>query len=148
MKAIFLAVLLLAGSPVQSKEIREVIRLEAQLSDALVRLDFKTIGDLWSDDLVFVSPAGQVSSKAQRLAGMKAPAQASDTVVAASTNDDVKVRLYRQTAVVTLLSTWKTRGSDNRESSARYTTTHVWAKQQGRWRLVAAHVSRQSGAGV
>jgi ketosteroid isomerase-like protein len=103
-------------------------------------LDLKMIDDLWSDDLVFVFPTGQVSSKAQRLAGMKAPVSAA--VVGASTNDDVKVRLYGQTAVVTLLSTWKGRGADNRDFSTRYMTTHVWAKQKGRWRLVSAHVSR------
>ena len=142
MKSIVLAVLLLTKGPEQSGESLNVIRLEQQLSDALVALDLKVINDLWSDDLVFISPAGQVSTKAQRLAGMKAPVQPSDAVVTASTNDDIKVRLYSQTAVVTLLSTWKGKGSDNQAFSTRYITTHVWSKQSGRWRLVSAHVSR------
>jgi ketosteroid isomerase-like protein len=142
MKTILLVTFLLTMGRVQPDERRQVIRLEQQLSDALVRLDFKTVDDLWNDDLVFISPTGQVTTKAQRLTGMKTPVQPADAVVAASTNDDIQVRLYGQTAVVTLLSTWKGKGSDNREFSTRYMTTHVWAKQSGRWRLVSAHVSR------
>jgi ketosteroid isomerase-like protein len=142
MKVMLLAALLLANSPVWSDENQDLIRLEERLSDALVRLDVQASDDLWSDDLVFVSPGGQVTTKAQRLAEMRVPAQPSAAVVVASTNDDIKVRLYGETAVVTLLSTWKGTGSEGREFSTRYMTTHVWAKQKRQWRLVSAHVSR------
>jgi hypothetical protein len=66
-----------------------------RLSDALVRLASKTIDELWNNDLVFISPTGQVSTKAQRLAGMKAPVQPSHAVVTASHNDGVQVRHFR-----------------------------------------------------
>ena len=126
---------------IQGDFVREVTGLEQQLLDALVRLDVTTVQKLWSDDLVFVGTDGKVTTRAERLTGMKASSATAGASVTAATNDDVKVRLYGQVAVVTLLSTWKGRAND-REFSDRYMTTHVWSRQNGRWLLVSAHVSR------
>ena len=117
---------------------RQLIELERQLSDALVRQDAAVLDRLWSNDLVFTFPSGKVSNKAQRLAGQKPSAQPSEST---NSNDQVKVYLYGNTAVVTVLSTWKGKAG-TQEYSDQYQTTHVWVKQQGRWQLVAAHVSQ------
>ncbi len=117
---------------------RQLIELERQLSDALVRQDAAVLDRLWSNDLVFTFPNGKVSNKAQRLAGQKPSAQPSEST---NSNDQVKVYLYGNTAVVTVLSTWKGKAG-TQEYSDQYQTTHVWVKQQGRWQLVAAHVSQ------
>lgn len=115
---------------------RQLIELERQLSDALVREDAVALDRLWSNDLVFTFPSGKVSNKAQRLAGQNPSAQSSQ-----STNGNDQVKVYRNTAVVTVLSTWKGR-EGLQEYSDQYQATHVWVKQQGRWQLVAAHVSQ------
>ncbi|HVS82499.1 MAG TPA: nuclear transport factor 2 family protein [Pyrinomonadaceae bacterium] len=117
---------------------RQLIELEHQLSDALVKEDAAVLDRLWSNDLVFTFPNGKVSNKAQRLAGQKPSAQSSQST---NSNDQVKVYLYGNTAVVTVLSTWKGKAG-TQEYSDQYQTTHVWVKQQGRWQLVAAHVSQ------
>ncbi len=117
---------------------RQLIELERQLSDALVREDAAVLDRLWSNDLVFTSPNGKVSNKAQRLAGQKPSAQTHEST---NTNDQVKVYLYGNTAIVTVLSTWKGKAG-TQEYSDQYQATHVWAKQQGRWQLVAAHLSQ------
>ena len=117
----------------------QLIELERQLSEALVREDAAVLDRLWSNDLVFTFPNGKVSNKAQRLAGQKPVAQASQSE-SRNTNDEVKVFLYGSTAVVTVLSTWS--GKENNQAySSQFQATHVWAKQEGRWQLVAAHVS-------
>jgi len=117
----------------------QLIDLERQLSEALVRENAAVLDRLWSSDLVFTFPNGKVSNKAQRLAGQKPAAQPSQSE-SANTNDEVKVYLYGNTAVVTVLSTWS--GKENNQAySSQFQATHVWAKQQGRWQLVAAHVS-------
>jgi len=118
---------------------RQLIELERQLSDALVREDAKVLDRLWSNDLVFTFPNGKVSNKTQRLAGQKPAAQPSQSE-SVTTNDEVKVYRYGNTAVVTVLSTWRGK-ANNQEYSSQFQATHVWAKQQGRWQLVAAHVS-------
>ena len=117
---------------------RHLIELERQLSDALVREDVAVLDRLWSSDLVFTFPNGNVSNKAQRLAGQKPSARSSQST---NSNDQVKVYLYGNTAVVTVLSTWKGKAG-TQEYSDQYQATHVWVKQQGRWQLVAAHVSQ------
>jgi ketosteroid isomerase-like protein len=118
---------------------RQLIELERQLSDALVREDAAVLDRLWSNDLVFTFPNGKVSNKAQRLAGQKPAAQPSQSDSVTS-NDEVKVFLYGNTAVVTVLSTWSGK-KNNQAYSSQFQATHVWVKQEGRWQLVAAHVS-------
>jgi ketosteroid isomerase-like protein len=78
----------------------QLIELERQLSAALVREDAAVLDRLWSNDLVFTFPNGKVSNKAQRLAGQK-PAAPSAQSESDTTNDEVKVYLYGNTAVVT-----------------------------------------------
>lgn len=127
-----------AVAPKRSVE-GQLIELERQLSEALVREDAPVLDRLWSNDLVFTFPNGKVSNKAQRLAGQKPAAQPSQSE-SRNTNDEVKVFLYGSTAVVTVLSTWS--GKENNQAySSQFQATHVWAKQEGRWQLVAAHVS-------
>src|SRR6267143_6100958 len=118
---------------------RQLIELERQLSEALVREDAQVLDRMWSNDLVFTFPNGKVSNKAERLAGQKPAAQPTQSE-SKTTNDEVKVYLYGNTAVVTVLSTWS--GKANNEAySSQFQATHVWVKQEGRWQLVAAHVS-------
>jgi ketosteroid isomerase-like protein len=127
------------ASPSKRSVKAQLIELERQLSAALVREDAAVLDRLWSNDLVFTFPNGKVSNKRQRLAGQKPAAPASQSE-SETTNDEVKVYLYGNTAVVTVLSTWS--GKENNQAySSQFQATHVWVKQEGRWQLVAAHVS-------
>ena len=143
MKHILLSVLLTivaaVPAPAQSKSKAapskrsvevQLIELERQLSEALVREDAAVLDRLWSNDLVFTFPNGKVSNKAQRLAGQKPAAQPSQSE-SETKNDEVKVYLYGNTAVVTVLSTWKGK-ANNQEYSSQFQATHVWVKQEGR----------------
>ncbi len=117
----------------------QLIELERQLSAALVREDAAVLNRLWSNDLVFTFPDGKMSTKAQRLAAQESAAPSSQSE-SETTNDEVKVYLYGNTAVVTVRSTWSGK-ANNQAYRSQFQATHVWAKQQGRWQLVAAHVS-------
>jgi ketosteroid isomerase-like protein len=130
-------------APSKRRVERQLIELERQLSAALVKEDAAVLDRLWSNDLVFTFPNGNVSNKAQRLTGQKPAAQPSQSESETS-NDEVKVSIYGNTAVVTVLSTWSGR-ENNQAYSSQFQATHVWVKQQGRWQLVAAHVSSVKG---
>ncbi|MEP6820544.1 MAG: nuclear transport factor 2 family protein [bacterium] len=121
-----------------TRAVAELIELERQLSEALVKEDAAVLNRLWSKDLIFTFPNGHMSNKAQRLAGQKPSAPPAQST---NTNEEVKVHLYGNTAVVTVLSRWKGKAG-TQEYSDQYQATHVWAKQQGRWQIVAAHVSQ------
>ena len=51
----------------------QLIELERQLSEALVKEDAAVLDRLWSNDLVFTFPNGKVSNKAQRPGGQNLP---------------------------------------------------------------------------
>jgi uncharacterized protein (TIGR02246 family) len=120
---------------------QDLIGIEQRMTDALARSDARAVAELWSDDLVWIGLSGKTSSKAEQLAGMKPPAPGEAPSIVAVTNNDVKVRLYDKSAVVTVLSTWTTRAPAG-ERATDYVATHVWREQGGKWQLVTAHVSR------
>ena len=125
------------SSPSKRSVESQLTELERQMSDALVRQDAAVLDRLWSNDLVFTFPDGNVSNKRQRLAAQKPATQPSESE---TVNDEVKVSLYGKIAVVTVLATWRGK-ANNQAYSSQFQATHVWAKQEGRWQLVAAHVS-------
>jgi uncharacterized protein (TIGR02246 family) len=135
--------LLLVAATAAADTTAELVGLEQKLTDALQRSDVDAVAALWADDLVWVGLNGKQSSKAEQLAGMKVPAAtaASAPAVAGVINKDVKVRIYGESAVVTVVSTWTTRTADG-ERATDYLATHVWNERGGQWRLVSAHISR------
>ena len=139
MRMLMLAILAVGCVTASSKNAEsEIKEAEAQLADAFTRQDVSTIDGLWSDDFVFTAPNGKVFTKQQRLAGMKPlPPDATPTLINA--NDQVVVRIYGDTAVATVLSTWR---AADAATGDQYQATHVWVKRQGRWRMVAAQVAQ------
>jgi ketosteroid isomerase-like protein len=117
---------------------RELIELERQLSEALAEQDASVLDRLWSETLVFTFPNGQISNKAQRLAAQKPSADPNQLT---NRNEEVKVYLYGNSAVVTVRSRWVDKAGTQQYGDP-YQATHVWVKQDGRWQLVAAHVSQ------
>ena len=138
-----LFVLLLVAGLAAADTIADLVTLEQKLTDALQRSDVDALAALWADDLVWIGLSGKASTKAEQLAGMKTQASASESApaVVGVVNKDVKVRLYGESAVVTVLSTWTTRTVDGERASS-YLATHVWHERGGQWRLVSAHISR------
>ena len=124
--------------PSTQKVERELMELERQLSEALAKQDASALDHLWSEKLVFTFPNGQISNKARRLAAQKPTADPNQLT---NRNEDVKVYLYSNTAVVTVRSRWVDKAG-TQPSGDPYQATHVWVKQHGHWQLVAAHVSQ------
>ena len=133
----------IAQSKSKSPSIRspeaELIELERQLSEALSKQDAPALDRLWADTLVFTFPDGKVSNKAERLAAQKPSADPTQFI---SRNEDVKVQLYGNSAVVTVRTKWEGKATGTQSFSTLYQATHVWVKKYGRWQLVAAHVSQ------
>ena len=142
MRLLFILSLLAAGV-VAADTTADVVQLEQKLTDALQRSDVDAVAALWADDLVWIGLSGKRSSKAEQLAGMKAQAAApgSAPAVVGVVNKDVNVRVYGETAVAIVLSTWTVRTPDG-ERASDYLATHVWNERGGQWRLVSAHISR------
>ena len=115
---------------------QELIRLANEMVNAILKRDVASLGRLWADDVTHGTPDGMSISKDQALGAIE-----SGVYVATSmTHDNLKVRVYGSTAVISGLNTEKSQlmGSD---TSGQYLFTDTWIKRDGRWQCVATHLS-------
>jgi ketosteroid isomerase-like protein len=117
---------------------QELRAAESQLTAALSSVDVDQLGRIWADDFVSTMADGHVVSGKSRLAALRAKKPEAGKLVISS-NEQVDVRAYGDWAVVLVRSSWI---ADGKRVGDPYQATHVWAKREGVWRLVAAHISQ------
>ena len=113
----------------QSKEEQAVRQTLNEIAAALRSQDVTSLDRVYGDGYTFVSPSGIMYNKSQRLASIKSgkPFESFDY-------EDVKVRIYGNTAVVNTNVRNKQAGLDPAVSH----TTITMVKNGGRWQIVAA----------
>jgi ketosteroid isomerase-like protein len=114
---------------------QELLKLERAWLDAYLKRDAAAMEQIESDDFTITHANGQVITKAQEVANLKRSG-ATDSSLAFST-EDTKVRLYGDTAILTGIFVSKSKDSTER---SRY--TDVYVKRNGRWQVVASHLTR------
>jgi ketosteroid isomerase-like protein len=115
----------------------EIATLEAELRAAQLSADVAALDRLIDDDLLFTGPDGAFATKADDLAAYR------DGVMRVTAHEPEEMRVRRvgsEVAVVAL----RTRMAGSYAGApfagtARY--TRVWAREAGRWRIVAGQVS-------
>jgi ketosteroid isomerase-like protein len=112
---------------------QEVIKLEREFGEAITRGDKAALDRLTADEFVLTNTLGQIVNKARGIADITSPDYQIDSLV----NDDIKVRVYGDAAVVTARGTAKGRYK-GQDASGQFRYTRVWIRRQGRWRAVAA----------
>jgi ketosteroid isomerase-like protein len=127
---------ILAQTQTKSVE-RELIRLEKEWADALVKHDVAFFERIMVDDYTWTAPEGYVCTKADNIA----LAKSEEGVIMSWVLADMNVRVYGDAAVVTGCQTIKEtyKGED---VSGQERWTHTWVRRSGRWQCVAAHSSR------
>ena len=143
-----MTILLLTAAPIalaqeqsarrdQRRSVEQVIRkLDHERIQAQIGADAVALDRIYANDFIGIGPSGTVRTKPQVISDFTS----GDLKFQSITTDDVRVRVYGNTAVETGRSIMsgqdkgKTVPPDNR-------FTRVWVKQQGRWRLVANHYS-------
>jgi uncharacterized protein (TIGR02246 family) len=141
--SVTLALLLLLGSASlragdsTSVADRQLRSLEADLAAALSAVDVDRLSQIWADDFVSTMADGHVTTGKARLKALRAkkPDAASQVT---NENQQVDVRAHGDWALVLVTSSWVAAGKPVGDP---YQATHVWAKRDGRWRLIAAHIS-------
>jgi ketosteroid isomerase-like protein len=109
-----------------------LMQIEQELTDAILKGDTSASERYLADDYTFIAPTGMASTKAEGLADMKSGA----LKIESSKMEDMKVRVYGDTAVVTYSSTDKGKYKDM-DISGHYRWTDVFVKRDGKWQLVA-----------
>ena len=121
----------------QNRSVEQVIRqldherIQAQIGANAVALD-----RIYADDFIGIGPSGTVRTKPQVISDFTSGNLKFQSI----TTEDVRVRVYGNTAVETGLSTMI--GQDKGKAVPRDNRfTRVWINEVGRWRLVANHYS-------
>jgi ketosteroid isomerase-like protein len=115
---------------------QEIIKLENEWGDALIKHDPGTLDKMLADDYVGTSATGKVFTKAQLLEEVKS----SKENIISFVDEEVKVRVYGNAAVITARTTAKVRVEGKEVTYlGRYTDT--WIKLGGQWKCVAGHNS-------
>jgi ketosteroid isomerase-like protein len=81
-----------------SKSEQEVRQMIEKYRSALLQRDIPALERIWADDYVFVNAAGDVLTKAQRLANAKSSATTLDSI---KEEENITVRVYQNSAVAT-----------------------------------------------
>jgi ketosteroid isomerase-like protein len=117
---------------------QELIKLENRWNDAIVKHDRAFFDQILADDYISTDFDGNVGTKADFLEFLRS----GESVIASSIVDDMKVRIYGDTAVVTGRTTTVNEQYQGKDLSGQYRWTDTWVKYYlGRWRCVAEHVS-------
>lgn len=112
-------------------------QLEEELRVAVLKRDTKAYARLVADDYLFTTHNAMVRTKAQMLEGYNSGAIKYESLKF----DDIKVRVYGDTAVVTGRSTSK--GADQgQDLSGVFRYTRVYVKRPSGWQLVATQATR------
>ncbi len=120
----------------QGEAEREILSLNREWADAMVRGDRAALERIFSDDLIVTSGDGTLRDKKGEL-GDGGP----EIKTYFFNTDDLRVRVYGGAAVITGRARWRInyKGRDI-DNERRYTC--VYAKERGRWRMVAMHLTR------
>ena len=140
---IILAAAFVVFSQTNKKEERiklELMQLERDIGKANINADYAFFDRVEAEEFIFTDAAGGVTTKKQDLEGLKQPPNP-DVKLVAYDVDDMSVRIYDETAVVTgRVATRRLIKGEASTSQSRFTDVFVWRDK--RWQLVAGHSSR------
>jgi ketosteroid isomerase-like protein len=119
-----------------SKLEQALIQLKHAIGDAYVHRDIAALERLYADDYTVTDESGSTTGKTQELDRLKS----GKATYAATSYEDVKVRIYGKVAIVAGRGTVKGRGQ-NGAFHKQYFSTNVFVEQNGVWRAVSAHIS-------
>lgn len=112
-----------------------IMRLETEGREATLKNDIEANDRLLADDWVNINVDGSITTKAKLMELLKA----GSFKIMSIDNDELMVRIYGDAAVVTGRSTTKRAGQGDDIVTRQVRFTRVYARQQGRWRVVSAH---------
>jgi uncharacterized protein (TIGR02246 family) len=142
--AIVLIVIAACGyASAQDNPADAVQKLERAWLDAYEQNDEKAMTAILADDFVITFPDGSTQTKPQILAMIKMPGAAGRPTPKFYT-EEVRPRVYGDTVILIgrVVTEWRRDGQAISKEQQRYTDTYV--KRNGRWQVVASHLSNDN----
>jgi ketosteroid isomerase-like protein len=115
----------------------EVLSLEEQFSQAIVKNDAGAVGRFLADDWIIIDADGGIIERARFLGVIESGLLTHEMMK----SDDTRVRIYGDTAIVTALTT--TRGKfSGQPFTTQERATDVFVRQNGRWLCALSQFTR------
>ena len=115
----------------------ELLKLEKEFAEAIVRNDLEGIGRLVTDDWIIIDPNGEIVDRTRFFEVIKSGVLTHDMME----SEDFRVRVYGDSAVVTGVT--RTKGKFmGQEFSTQERATDVFVKRDGRWQCALTHLTR------
>jgi ketosteroid isomerase-like protein len=112
-----------------------ILRLEHETMEAIKGKDTEALSRILAEDFIFRSPAAPDLTRGQFLNSIKAfPVK-----VQAIWGEELKVKVYGQTAVLTGLQRARTASADGKEETSASAFTDIFIRRKGRWLMVLAY---------
>jgi ketosteroid isomerase-like protein len=115
----------------------EVLRLEKEFSQAIVKNDARAVGQFLADDWIIIDPDGGIIDKARFLGVIESGALTHEMME----SDETRVRIYGNTAIVTALTTTKGKFS-GQAFTTQERATDVFVNHNGRWLCTFSQLTR------
>jgi ketosteroid isomerase-like protein len=115
---------------------KEILKVEEEFAQAMIKNDADKIGTFLAENWIIIDPDGGIIDKVRFLSVIRSGAlthQAMDS-------QDVRVRVYGTTAIVTALISSKAKYMGE-EFSTRERATDVFVKLDGKWQCVITHLT-------
>lgn len=110
----------------------EIIALENRRIEAMTKEDETTLNEILADDLIYTHSSGRVETKAEFIGNLAS----GRTKYVSFERDDVKIRQYGDTAVVTGFAKVHVT-SNGRDLRFQVRFLDVYAKRNDTWQMVA-----------
>jgi ketosteroid isomerase-like protein len=115
----------------------ELLELEKEFAEAIVKNDPEAIGRFVADDWIIIDPDGGIVDRMRFFEVIKSGALTHETME----SEDFRVRVYGDSAVVTGVT--RTKGKFmGQEFSTQERVTDVFVKRDERWQCVLTHLTR------
>jgi ketosteroid isomerase-like protein len=116
-----------------SSDLAVLVKLNQDYIDSVQHSNVKRFGEILADDFLCSQPDGSLIDRAQFLSQTAKPVTISNLAA-----HDVNVRILGDMAIVHARTTYNT--AEGKPGAGRY--TDVWARRDGKWLAVSAHVTR------
>ena len=116
-----------------SKDIDELTKLNKDYVASVQNCDVKRFDEILAPDFCCSNPDKSLVDRADFLKQTAVP-----VTIRNLRAEDVKIRILGDFAIIHAATSYTT--SDGQQANGRY--TDCWAKQNGKWLAVSAHVSR------
>ena len=121
------------GPAMPDEHIEALTRLNGLYIQAVMRADAELFDTILADDFLCSQPDGLLIDRAEFLRRTR-----TSTLMPTLDIDDVKIRVMGDVAIIHARTTFEL--ADGRRGTGRY--TDVWARRNGNWLAVSAHVTR------